>query len=208
MCYFVSRMRVPIAAAVLLAISCGGRNASDPSAEWVRVLERKKAAVHPAATAGQKQAYADSVAAFIDANPHHSRAMEVYRHIQLEFARELAAHGRHRDAIRFYRAVLQNDPGNQEAAAGVATAIDHLAVSRHKLLALQKGMSQREVAAVLGKPIPGWTVRSRRRDSTVESWYYRNLDGGIAGVYFRDGELLAAEENSEARQVPLARAFD
>ena len=47
------------------------------------------------------------------------------------------------------------------------------------------------------------SVRTERRESVVESWYYRKNDGGIAGVYFRDGELFAAEENSEAKLAPL-----
>jgi hypothetical protein len=37
----------------------------------------------------------------------------------------------------------------------------------------------------------------------IESWYYRTNDGRVAGVYFRDGELFAAEENSQARLTPL-----
>ena len=60
-------------------------------------------------------------------------------------------------------------------------------------------MSQRQVAHILGKPIPGWTARTERRETVVEAWYYRKIDGGVAGVYFRDGELFAAEESSNAR---------
>jgi hypothetical protein len=67
-------------------------------------------------------------------------------------------------------------------------------------------MSEREVARLLGQPIPGWIDRTERRDSTVESWYYRTTEGGVAGVYFRDGELFAAEENSHAKLVPLSQA--
>jgi hypothetical protein len=86
--------------------------------------------------------------------------------------------------------------------------VDHLSVSRAKLLALQKGMSQHDVAKLLGKPIPGWSLRTERRDSVVESWYYRKSEGGIAGVYFRDGELFAAEENSQAKVVPLTHTLN
>ena len=193
---------------VSFALSCGVRDTADPASDWVRVLHGKKVATSPAATVGQKQAYADSVAAFIDANPTHGRAREVYRRIQLDFANELTALGRYHDSIRFYRAVLKSHPGDAEAVEGIEHAIEHLSVSHQKLLTLQKGMSQREVAHVLGKPIPGWTIRAQRRDSVVESWYYRNRDGGLAGVYFRDGELVAAEENSAALQVPLTRAFN
>lgn len=201
---FASMNRLLAAAgAALLLASCGAAD-SDNTSEWQRVLHWKKAAVAPSATAQQKQVYADSVAAFVQAHPTHSRARQVYQTIQLDFARELASMGRYQDAIRFYRAVLASDAQQPQALKGLADAADHLAVTRVKLLALEKGMSQHEVAQILGKPIPGWTAKTRRHDSLIESWYYRKNDGTIAGVYFRDGELFAAEENSEARLSPLS----
>ena len=90
--------------------------------------------------------YADALAAFVSRNPDHSRARDVYRRVQLDFARELSALGRYQDAIRFYRAVLSDAPKNPEALAGLSVALDRLTVSRPKLLALEKGMSQHEVA--------------------------------------------------------------
>ncbi len=201
-------MRRCIALLTLLAASCGANDGPDHSVEWLRVLNRKKAAVTSTASQVQKQVYADTLAAFVDTHPTHGRAREVYQHLQLDFARELLTLGRYRDAIRFYRAVLSHDPHNAEALRGISTAVDHLAVSHDKLLALQKGMSQHDVVQLLGKPIPGWSVRTERRDSVVESWYYRKNDGGVAGVYFRDGELFAAEENSEAKVVPLTHRLD
>ena len=190
---------------ILIAAACGGSNSIDNSAEWVRVLSRKRAAVAPNASPHQKQLYADSLAAFLTRYPTHPRAREVYRRVQLDFARELSALGRYQDAIRFYRAVLTDDPHNREALAGLASAVDRLTVSRPKLLALEKGMSKRDVAGLLGKPIPGWTARTKRPDCTIEAWYYRTTDHGVAGVYFRDGTLFAAEENSHAKLVPLTQ---
>ena len=154
---------------------------------------------HTAIVPARKDRVGRTLGAFVQKHPTHSRAREVYQRIQIDFANELAALGRYQDAIRFYRAVLAHDPGNADAQRGMAEAVAHLAVSRDKLLQLEKGMSQRDVARILGKPIPGWTARVERRDSVIEAWYYRKVDGGIAGVYFRDGELLAAEENSQAK---------
>lgn len=190
------RLLLPV---VVLCLACSGDDPNDNSREWLHVLRHKKAAVAPNATPQQKQAYADSLGAFVQKHPAHSRAREVYERIQIDFANELAAIGRYQDAIRFYRAVLAHDPGNPDAQRGMADAVAHLAVTRDKLLQLEKGMSQRDVARILGKPIPGWTARVERRDSVIEAWYYRKVDGGVAGVYFRDGELLAAEENSQAK---------
>ena len=191
------RLLLPLA---LLGAACAASDdAGDNTREWLHVLRHKKAAVAPNATPQQKQAYADSLGAFVQKHPTHSRAREVYRRIELDFAGELAALGRYQDAVRVYRAVLAHDAANSDARRGLADAVAHLAISRDKLLLLEKGMSQREVAHILGKPIPGWTAHAERRDSVVDAWYYRKTDGGIAGVYFRDGELMAAEENSQAK---------
>jgi hypothetical protein len=187
----------------LAAVSCGGGNGADNSSEWLHVLRHKQAAQAPHAPTQAKQVYADSLGAFVLNHPTHFRAREVYRIIQTDFANELAALGRYQDSIRVYRAVLAHDPHNVTALQGLSNAIAHLSVPREKLLELQKGMSQRDVSNLLGKPIPGWQIRTDRPDSTIESWYYRRTDGGIAGVYFRDGALFAAEENSQAKVAPL-----
>jgi hypothetical protein len=196
-------MRPRLLAALLVLASACSSEVADNQSEWLHVLARKKAAVAPTATVREKQVYADTLAAFVGRHPTHSRAREVYHHIQLDFARELASLGRYQDAIRFYRSVAAADPSNEAAIRGLEEAADHLSVSREKLLLLEKGMSHRQVAGILGKPMPGWTLKRKRRDAVLESWYYRKTDGGVAGVYFRDGELFAAEENSQARLAPL-----
>ena len=200
-------MRRSLLLFALLAAACGGGKSSGPDAtgEWRGVLQQKRAATAPNATAREKQAYADSLGAFVERNPSHSRAREVYQRIQIDFARDLAALGRQQDAIRVYRAVLAHDPRNADATRGLTEAIDHLAVTRAKLVQLERGMSEHEVAHILGKPIPGWTETKERPDATIECWYYRTAEGGVAGVYFRDGALFAAEEKSHEKLVPLSR---
>ena len=191
---------------MLLFAACGaGPDSDTQQRDWLHVLSRKKAAVAPAASPKDRQVYADTLGAFVQKHPTHSRARGVYQRIQLDFARELASIGRYQDAIRFYRAVLVSDATNEEASHGLATAVDRLAVSRRKLLALEKGMSQHQVAQILGKPIPGWQMKAENRDPAIEAWYYRTTEGGVAGVYFRDGELFAAEENSHEKLAPLTR---
>jgi hypothetical protein len=190
--------------AIVLQFACSNDQV-DPQGDWLHVLNRKKAAVASDATPQARQVYADTLRAFVAKHPTHSRARDVYHRVQIEFARELAVHGRYADAVVFYRAVLADDPRNKNAMKGLADAADRMAVSRRKLLALEKGMSQSDVARVLGKPMPGWKVKNRHRGAVLESWYYRTTDGGLAGVYFRDGELLAAEEKSEAKLAPLTR---
>lgn len=198
-------MRRSLLLAALLAAACGNGAGPDTSHEWRNVLAQKRAAAAPNATAREKQAYADSLGAFVQRNPSHSRARTVYQRIQIDFARDLAALGRYQDAIRVYRAVLAHDPRNGDATRGLTDAIDRLAVTRAKLVQLERGMSQHEVARILGKPIPGWTETKERPDATIDCWYYRTAEGGVAGVYFRDGALFAAEEKSHEKLVPLMR---
>jgi hypothetical protein len=159
----------------------------------------KRAAVAPDASPDHKQVYADSVRAFVVKHPNHGRAAEVWQRLQLEFADDLAEAGRYQDAIRIYRAVLTRHPESDEARSGMALAASRLAVSREGLLALRKGMSHRQVASLLGKPIPGWSVKNSRAGATFEAWYYRTRTGALAGVYFRDGKVFAAEETSNER---------
>jgi len=201
----MNRPLLACAAALVLA-GCGGSgDAADPQSDWLHVLSRKKQAVSQSATTKEKQVYADTLGAFVQKHPTHSRGRAVYQRIQLDFARELASLGRSQDAIRFYRAVLSNDPSNAEATTGLREAVDRLAVSKQKLLTLEKGMSEHDVAKILGKPIPGWTAKAENRDPAIEAWYYRTTEGGVAGVYFRDGELFAAEQNSHEKLAPLTR---
>lgn len=189
----------------LLGAACGGDSAPDHQAEWRDVLRHKRAAVSPDASPEQKQLYADSVRAFVAKHPDHGRGQEVWMRLQLEFANDLAAVGRYQDAIRFYRSVLTAHPESDEARRGLAVAADRLAISREKLLALQKGMSHREVAGLLGKPMPGWSRKTSRGGTKFEAWYYRTRSGAVAAVYFREGKVLAAEENSSARLAPAGR---
>jgi hypothetical protein len=193
--------RSPTAALLLIVFSaaCGAPSTPDHQAEWRDVLRHKHAAVAPDAKPEHKQAYADSVRAFVEKHPDHGRAREVWERLQLEFASDLAQVGRHQDAIRFYRAVLTHDPTNDEARRGLAAAVEHLAISREKLQTLERGMSEREVASILGRPMPGWTAKTARPEAAFEAWYYRTRSGGVAGVYFRDGKVFAAEETSNAK---------
>lgn len=191
------------AAVALVTIACGGQPPADHQTEWRDVLRYKPAAVAPDASPDHKQVYADAVRGFVQKHPTHSRAQEVWQRLQLEFADDLAAGGRYQDAIRFYRAVLTHHPENEAARRGMAMAADRLAVTREKLLALSKGMSQRQVAQVLGKPAPGWTRRNRRAGTTIEAWYYRTRTGAVAAVYFRDGKVFAAEESASERLARL-----
>ncbi|HEX8408392.1 MAG TPA: hypothetical protein VF883_05980 [Thermoanaerobaculia bacterium] len=191
---------VPATLLLLFVTACAERGVqADHQSEWRDVLRHKSAAVAADAKPEHKQLYADSVRTFVQKHPEHKRAREVWHHLQLEFADDLVEMGRHQDAIRIYRAVLAHDNENEHASRALAVAAGRLAVSRDKLLELRKGMSARNVATLLGKPMPGWSVKNERPEATIEAWYYRTRGGGVAAVYFREGKVFAAEETSHAK---------
>ena len=193
------RPQVVVSIVVFALMRCGATpDQPDHQSEWRDVLKQKKvASAQP--TPHARQIYADALSSFVQRHPGHSRAREVYDRIQLEFANDLAALGRYQDAIRFYRAVLVSDPRNDFARRGLDVALARLAITHARLLAIEVGMSENDVARLLGKPVPGWTVTTDRPSTTNEAWYYRTTDGGVAAIYFRDGRVFAAEEKSQAR---------
>lgn len=199
------RTTLLILAMAVTATRCGQEATRSAVDDWRQVLSQKKASIL-SGNLSDKQVYADSVAAFVHVHPTHGRAREVYRRIQLEFARDLSSIGRYQDAIRVYRNVLGHDSSDSEARTGLFTAIDHLSVSHEKLLRLELGMTEKQVETILGKPVPGWTATVRQGDGVTQAWYYRRRDGGVASVHFNDGKLFAADDRSEDRLVPLGRS--
>lgn len=170
-------------------------------AEWRAVLSAKKAAGE-AAGPGQveaRQAYASALAAFLRNHPDHGRGRAVYEEMELEYARLLASRGRYDEAVRYYASILESNPGNEVARAEMDEAERKRFVTPEELEVLRRGMSPEEVEQRLGRPLPGWSRRMVRGTTVTESWYYRRRDGGVAGVFFRNGELFAAEFEQPVR---------
>ncbi|HXI13323.1 MAG TPA: hypothetical protein VNM92_11885 [Thermoanaerobaculia bacterium] len=193
------RRHLPSLLILFLLISCRREVQDDSLTDWLHVLKQKKAAPLASGPSAGRQAYAKSLHNFVVKHPTHGRGRHVYEDFQMQFARDLVSMGRGRDAVRFYRSVLQRNPANRQAREELTTTIDRLSVSTDKLESLTKGMTQREVAERLGKPLPGWTRSVVKRSKRAESWYYPREGRGVAGVHFYDGRLLTAELDSEER---------
>ena len=169
--------------------------------EWRHVLEVKRAALDAPQERRleAKQAYVAALTDFLRAHPDYERADAAYEAVELEYARLLASRGRYDDAVVYYRSVVESNPAHEEARAELEELERKRFVTIESFGLLRRGMSQAEVEERLGRPMPGWS-RSLVRDSIVtESWYYRRRDGGVAGVFFRNGELFAAELDGPVR---------
>ncbi len=184
--------------ALLLVAACV-RPAIDSSQveDWRAVLRQKEAWLRaaPPQQMEAKQRWADALGGFCRRYPSHLRAARAREELELEFARELWKKGHRQQAVRFYKVVLERNPKNDEARRELARLTEADTVSREELTSLSKGMSQKEVSARLGTPLPGWKREFRQGSTVTESWYYSRTDGGVAGVYFADGRLFAAEFN-------------
>jgi tetratricopeptide (TPR) repeat protein len=191
-----------LTAALLTTAGCSPGIADDPVAsEWRRVLETKKEwrNAAPEDRVRAQQAYVDALAAFARRHPGHARGRQVYEEAELEFARQLASRGEYDRAVEYYRSVLRTNPDQQEARAELEAAERRRFVTPEALGALRAGMSPDDVRERLGKPIPGWSRSLKRGDTVIDSWYYRRRDGGVAGVFFQDGRLFAAEFDQPIR---------
>lgn len=163
--------------------------------EWRAVLELKKKAesAPEAERAIARQAWAAALFEFANRYPEHARAHDAYKELELDFARLMASRGRYEEAIRYYQAVLQEDAGHEQARAELALAERRRFVTADAVAALRRGMSKDDVSERIGVPAPGWSRRLERDGTTIDSWYYPRSDGGVAGVFFRNGALFAAE---------------
>src|SRR5687768_14213402 len=83
--------------ALLAAAASPSGPPPDDQTEWRDVLGHKPAAVAADASPDHNQVYADSVRAFVQRHPNHSRAREVWQRLQLEFADDLSGAGRYQD---------------------------------------------------------------------------------------------------------------
>lgn len=147
----------------------------------------------PARRVEARQAWVNALTEFARRHPDHPRAIAAYAEVELEYATLLADRGRYDEALRYFRSVLESDPSNEVARQGLAEAERKRFVTREALESLRKGDRQERVREVLGQPLPGWSRRLVRGSSVIDSWYYRRRDGGVAGVFFHDGRLFAAE---------------
>lgn len=156
-------------------------------------LKKKLADAPREEQAAARQAWASALLEFGNRHPEHDRARRAYREIELEYARLLASRGRYDEAIRFYQAALAVDPDDEDARLEMELAERRRFVTAESIESLERGMSREQVSQRIGMPAPGWSRRLERDGVTIESWYYRRRDGGVAGVFFRNGKLFVTE---------------
>jgi tetratricopeptide (TPR) repeat protein len=198
----MARPRIPALLLLTALAGCGGHRAGDEvQREWLRVLDTKRACIR-GGSAAAKQAWVDALSSFASRFPDHQRAQAVYSAAELDFARALCDRGRYSNAIPYYRQSVARDPQNRAALEGLKIARERQFVLAAALGELRNGMARDEVAAILGLPPPGWSKTIRKSGNTEESWYYRRAGGGVAGVFFTNGKLFAAEYDGP---VKLAR---
>lgn len=179
---------------LLLIASCLDVS-EDPSLEWNAVIAQKRHMQRAPEERGiaAKQRYVDALRRFVARHPDHTRAREVYRVEQLEYATALLEIGRYDEAIVVAENVMDRDGANARATRIRSDAISRRSVAADKLAKLKKGMSESDVSNILGAPRPGWKRELRRQGASVDAWYYMLEDGGTVGVFFRNGKLFSTD---------------
>ena len=185
-----------VLAAVLLVL--GHDEPLELQSEWLRVL-RLKSNYQRADKLGAKdsdakrQEWTNAVIAFSRAYPQHSRARQVHEDLVLDRARVLAREGRSEEAIVFYRALSARNRDNQLVQRELRELLARKNVDCARFAGLLRGMSRQQVLDVLGEPPVGWKSSKGQGPLTVESLHYPTLKGPVAGVFFVNDELFAAE---------------
>ncbi|MDA8017254.1 MAG: outer membrane protein assembly factor BamE [Thermoanaerobaculia bacterium] len=107
-------------------------------------------------------------------------------------------------AIDIYNASLMSDSENQALLDAKAEAERLQYMTEERFAAVEKGMTQEEVRALIGT-VNNRNVREYEEEGTV-GWFYRREDGGAAGVFFKEknGELLVAVVDFDAAKPPSA----
>lgn len=95
--------------------------------------------------------------------------------------------GDYRKAIEIYETALAVDSDNEKLKAALADAEAKRFMTEERLAGVEKGMTEDEVVAVLGRP---YTRNVKNYPETkVTAWFYPTDDAGnAAGVFFKPGK--------------------
>jgi hypothetical protein len=163
---------------------------------WLGVMTLK-AAAHQNGTTEAQQQFADGLLEFLQRHPDHGRAIEVYSGLQLELARQHSDAGAFEEAMKYYEDLLGREPEREDARRELEIIQSRLALSSPQIDSISRGMTPDQVVELLGGPRPGWKRTTNRPSGKLESWFYRNVDGGVAAVHFEKGRVLAADFSTE-----------
>lgn len=185
-----------IALTLLFLVSCSAGGDRERLDRWsnVQKLEAAYREAGPETRTEAKQRWADAVRAFLDHWPDDPDAVRTWDQLQLDYAEQLEANGRFREARAHYRSLAERLPDDDRVSEGLARVERRLSLNRGDFEAIRKGMSREEVSRWLGVPRPGWDRRGTRDgNAPVESWYYKGADGVIRGVHFREGLVFEVD---------------
>jgi hypothetical protein len=192
----MKRLAIVLALALCLDSGACGRASDAKLQRWQDVLAARDASARAPSDLASKQAYVDSLSAFLASYPDDLEARSLYEREQLEYARRLVSHGRYSTAIPYYESILERNPEHADARRELAAAKEREIVPRERFAALRRDMTMQEVRGILGDPRSGWIHRVSHDGRNEETWYYTKSTGGRASVSFRDGKAFLAEYDS------------
>ena len=105
---------------------------------------------------------------------------------------------RYDSALSAYRAALQVDPTNQEAAQRVSTAEGRRYVSMNSLASIKQNMKEEDVRRLIGLPREDWIKQVMQNGRAYSVWIYPKADGGASAIYFDNGLVYHTNWNAAA----------
>jgi hypothetical protein len=105
-------------------------------------------------------------------------------------------------AIEMYRAALEIEPGNVDAAERIRIAEERRYVNMASFAKVKQGMKEQDVQGIVGLPREDWIKQVVQKNRVYSVWIYPKADGGASAIYFDNGVVYHTNWNAAA---PAAR---
>ena len=155
--------------------------------------------------------YYDRLVAFLQEHPDHQEAIAAYVEASMPGIHSYILRGQYNRAARELLGIKQVAKNDTRLDAWIEEIQDMATVSRAQFDQIENGMSYDDVIAIMGYPPVPYGMRAEEmerlgRKFYVVSFFYKNEDGGIAAVYFRDGEVYSKQYRTGEEKQPGTQA--
>ena len=103
-------------------------------------------------------------------------------------------------AIEMYRAALEIEPGNVDAAARIKLAEERRYVNMAAFAKVKQGMKEQDVQTIVGLPREDWIKQVVQKNRVYSVWIYPKADGGASAIYFDNGIVYHTNWNAAPAQ--------
>ncbi len=140
--------------------------------------------------------YYDQLTTFLQKHPDHQEAISAYIEASMKGIHALVMEGKYKSAkenIDYMKTLAQNDP---RLDTWSNEAGEMMVVTKEEFDLVDNNMTYDDVISILGYPPLPFGLKTNELKKAgktffVVSFFYKNEDGGVAAIYFRDGKVYA-----------------